>query len=134
MPWIKFGEDYHSTNRKTRDRKGGHSPSMLFDEGGVIYVTPTQKRTQKRKKARNLRHRHKQEVRLRIEEMREDIALQAEEMRQLEFEDAWYDDDPMDPEPFFCNEDYLNPWDDEPENDSYDPWAGYGIDDYGYPN
>lgn len=121
MPWIKTGEDYYSTNRKTRDRKGGHSPSILFDKSGVAYVTPTQKRTQKRKKSKIHRCFHKKDISTRIEEMIADIESAAQEMRDLEMEDlAWYDDSPMECDPF-------HPEDDDLAYDAgfYNPWGDY---------
>lgn len=132
MPWFKVDEDHYSVNRKTRDRKGGHSPSMLFDAGGVCFTSQEQKRTQKRIKTRVSRYSSKHEIRTLVQEMIEDIELEAEELRAFEESECWDDipdgwDLADDPEDDPCDEE---PLDDFPENNSL-YWEDYF--DYGEP-
>lgn len=117
MSWFKPEEKHYTVNRRTRDRKGGHSPKILFNDDGVVFVTPPQKREEKRRVTRNRRKEAKLLAHELVSEFIEDLKIEAEEADEMDWygepaiDDDYYRDDP-DPDWFEPCDEWIDPYDD----------------------
>lgn len=136
MSWLKPEEKHYTVNRRTRDRKGGHSPKILINDDGVVFVTPPQKREEKRRVTRNRRKEANRLAKELVEEFLDGLKQDAIELEHdLEsmieiYSDAemcsgWdgYDDD------FDHHDEPDSPYDD---NDYYERWGDEWIDEPWY--
>lgn len=127
MGWFKVAEHNTRSNRinhRNRDRKGGHSPSALIGDDGIVWITPAQRRAEKKHKNKKMRAEFRKEDCRLIAEMIVANAEDALEKALLEEEDElWWQEngelmlkleEEVDDYDFERQEDYL---------DYYDPWG-----------
>ena len=136
MGWLKVNElrdgSYLKFNRRNRDRKGGHSPSMLFGDDGEVYVGPAARREAKRVRRKKVRQREGADIRALIQEIVEDAIQDAMETSWEEHEALMFEeedrldnligrDHDFDESPFEDDDDF---------EDWYDPYMNWAYDDY----